>query len=735
MLVVTGSADTNLIQQWDERLRACQQARLKFEKQWLENLAFYSGRQWIITQRASNGSFQLQEQPAIDRWRVRHTSNRILRIIRTEVTKLSKEEPQFFCMPDSSEEKDRLAAMAGDSIAEFILKTRYFNRRRIEATFWAAICGTSFLKNYYDPDKLEVDGLPGKIDFEAVTAFHMFVKNLNQTDLQLQPYVMQARTMDPEEVWNSFGVELEANTESSSIFESRFLTSIGISNAKSEHTKQCYVKEVYVKKCKDFPNGAMFVYGEGKLLYVHERQDGDVIDVESEELTVGREDTQNGEAPSTDKLPLQQPVGNAGSEIDVIPPKSIHEGGVNYNHEFAYGHGNYPYAKIDHIPTGGFYSESVIKSLIPSQKEYNRTRSIQLEHRNLAAKPQWSYVKGAITPSQFNSRPGLLLAVTLGFEPPKPLEQPQFPPHLDNEISLILQDMDDISSQNEITKGRTPPGVEAASAIAYLSEENDSILHPTIQSLEDAVQETGIQVLANVHDYWDPERTVRMTSKNQYLEVREFHAKDLKPRMDFRVEAGSMAPRSVAAKQAFITELMKMGAIEPQKALRYLQMSETNKLYDEMMIDVRHAQRENVYMAHGKKLVQPDPKSVMPMEIPGLDLGGIAPPPVNIQAEKIHPMTGQTLTDEMGQPIMYDVTINPFDAHEVHIEEHQNFQKSQEYELLPPEIKQIIQDHVDEHKMEMLKEKLAMQADQTFHQEQEETVNPREQEEAPPEGM
>ena len=34
--------------------------------------------------------------------------------------------------------------------------------------------------------------------------------------------------------------------------------------------------------------------------------------------------------------------------------------------------------------------------------------------------------------------------------------------------------------------------------------------------------------------------------------------------------------------------------------------------------------------------------------------------------------------------MMYNITINPFDAHEVHIEEHQAFQKTQEYELLAP---------------------------------------------------
>src|SRR5688500_4998354 len=145
--LVVGEADTKLIEKWDQNLHICQQARLNFERQWHENMAFFFGRQWIVTTKNPQGGFSIREAPAAENWRVRHTANRILRIIRTEIAKLSKEEPQFFCMPASTEEKDRLAAMAGDAISEWIIRTKYFNKKRTEATLWASLCGTSFLKN------------------------------------------------------------------------------------------------------------------------------------------------------------------------------------------------------------------------------------------------------------------------------------------------------------------------------------------------------------------------------------------------------------------------------------------------------------------------------------------------------------------------------------------------------------------------------------------------------------
>jgi len=717
LLKAEGSADKNLVEKWNNRLKSCQEARINFEKQWHQNLAFYAGRQWIVFTKAPGGGFQYAEQASADKWRVRHTANRVLRIIRTELTKLSKEEPQWYCVPSSTDENDRLAAMAGDSISEYILRTKYFNQKRMEATFWAVICGTSFLKNYYDEAALDVDGSPGRIDFEAVPAFQAYVPNLQVTDVQAEPYFIHARTMDPEAAWSAYQVDLKPETTASTILESRFLTSLGIKQNVNNDTKLCYIKENWVKPCREFPKGAMFVTSEHKVIYVYEPiKDQEVMTPGQNGIPVMPGQLQMPGMPmptGPGNTPISNP-DNAG-ETQIIGPKSDIEGLPGYQYEYPLSHGRFPFPKIDHIPTGMFYGDSVIKNIIPLQKEYNRTRSIMLEHRNLAGKPQWGYITGSIDPKKFNSKPGLLLAVQLGFDFPKALDQPELPPNVTNELEITTKDMDDASSQYEITKGRTPPGVEAASAIAYLQEENDTTMYHTVASLEAAVQETGIQVLSNVYDFWPTDRIVNMTSKNQFMETRQFKKTDLKPIMDFRVEPGSMAPRSQAAKQAFIIELMKMGAIDSLKALRYLQMNETDKLYDEMMLDVRHVQRENIIMSQGQPLNKIDPKGQPPQQmnpVTGALMPGMGPAyKTDVQRD---PMTGEPQTDETGQPVTYNVTVNPFDDHEIHVAEHQAYQKTQEFELLPPEIQQIIQDHVDEHKQEIMKERNAVQTDQAM---------------------
>lgn len=699
-IAVVGSADQKLCEVWSNKLKQAQTSRQSYERQWHQNLAFYHGKQWIVVGRSPDGNgFVLTEAPVTDKFRVRHTANRIKRIIRQELTKLSKEEPQFGTKPASTDESDRAAAMAADAIAEYLLYSKYFNKKRTDATLWAVLCGTSFIKNWYDPNAIELDGLPGKVDFEAVTAFHLFVPYLQEPDLQKQPWAIHARVMSPEEVWNTYEKEIPPNTDvAQTLMDAKFMTALGIQSSRNKAAQMCYVKECWVRPNKEFPNGAMFVVTENQLLYCYEPPVDPTVEGPEQlgmdfNAPVGATSTLNTEPVGENEGP---PLSTTFKE----PPSAKFDlkGLMGRKYSFPYAHGKFPFAKIDHIPTGAFYADSSIKDLIPLQKEYNRTRSIMLETRNLAGKPQWSYIKGAINPQHFNSKPALLLAVNLGFEAPKPLDQPELPASIIPELDITLRDMDWSGGTNEIAQGRTPPGVEAASAIAYLQEENDTILYHTVQSLEAAVQETGSQILSLVHEYWDIDRIVTITSRNQAYEVKKFKASSLKPNSDFRVEPGSMAPRSSAAKQAFMVELLKMGipGVEPRMLFKYLQFNETNALYGEMMQDTRHAQRENMKMAEGE--------------------------PVNVRMEQsgeVDPTTGMPLqmprmgdeVNEFGEPTgeQYIITVNSFDNHEEHIKTHQGYMKTQEWELLPDDVKQIFEDHVDEHKKELVKEMMYSQ--------------------------
>lgn len=614
-----------------EQFNQADTARKSIEQQWYLNMAFYFGKQWvqwISTTTANNtGTAKLWEPPA-PRWRTRIIANKIQPMVRNELTKLTKEEPQFFVIPASSEESDIAAARAAENVAEYILAENKFNAERRKATLWACMLGNGFFKVHYDLNRKDSSGTPGFVRIESINPFHFFVPNLQEVEVQEQPYVFHATCKSVEEVEQFFGIE-DPKTDTvigSGTLENKLNSILGVK--KGEKKDQVYVREMWIKPCPKYPEGAIIWFSDSELLGM----------------------------------------------VNIWP----------------YMHNRYPFQKIDHIPVPGrFYATCSVEHVIPLQKEYNRTRSQIVEAKNRMSKPQLLAPKGSVDPRKITSEPGLVIEYSIGMGKPEPLALQNLPGYVINEQDRILRDIDDLSGQYEITKGRTPPGVEAASAIAYLQEENDSRLHHTVSSIEEATAEIGQQALSLVGQFWEEERLVRVVSKNGAYEAKKFKSADLRGNYDFRIEAGSMAPRSRAARQAFITGMMDKGHIPTQLGLRYLQMSETNRMWQDMQLDQRQAQREN------DKMATATPEVANPLD-PNLPVGE----------------DGMPMYPEQPEIPIQPLPINEYDNDQAHIIEHGNYMKTQEFELLPEPNKQIILQHFMMHKqreMQMMMQQMAGQ--------------------------
>jgi hypothetical protein len=373
------------------------------------------------------------------------------------------------------------------------------------------------------------------------------------------------------------------------------------------------------------------------------------------------------EAPPQLDPTTQQPVTTSPAKASNVV------GGDLTKSNFPYEHGEYPFAKVDHIQTGRFYAESIIKDLIPIQKEYNRSRSQAIEARNLTSKPQWKVPMGSVDIKKLTAQPGLVVEYTPGFDAPERMIPPELPAYFMQDQQANLNDLDYISNQNDVT----PPGIEAATAISYIQEENDSILMDTISSLEELVERVGYQAIMLAKQYWDPDKMVQVMSGNQVYEVMQFKQNSLPDQVDFRVQHGSMAPRSRAAKQAFILELIDKQLIPPMEGLKYLEMSETARLYDELSIDTRQADRENFKM----KNVQPQ------TQVPA---NGLQTPVGQIPGQDPN-------MPQAPMPVQSPVQVNEFDNHQAHVYCHTKFMKSQQYEQLDPTIQQLFMDHYKTH--------------------------------------
>ena len=602
-----GRAELNNLVAWGENIfQRAKRFREPFDRQWYLNLAFYFGRQYVVWMNPQNQSTARLYEPAAPTWRVRLVSNKCRPLVRNEVSKLTKEEPQSYVRPRGSDDSDLQAARAAEMISEYEMTELHYNRILRRAAFWMALTGTAFIKDSYNPDIPDPSGVLGKIVLEAVNSFHIYALETQAEDIEDQPVIIHAMAKDREWVMDQFGVDVSPDTNvSASLLEQRFLNAIGASQQSPD--MYVMVKELWVKPCRKYPEGGVLTFANNQFL----------------------------------------------QEIKGWP----------------YFHHEYPFSKIDHIQTGRFWADSTLVDIIPLQREYNRTRSQIIEAKNRMSKPQLVAVRGSIDARKVTSEPGLIIQYQPGFAAPQPLQLQSLPTYVIQEIDRVQKDIDDISGQYEIAKGRTPPGVTAASAIAYLQEENDSKLSSTTASLEEATEKVGRHILGHVHDNWNQPRLVRVLGVNQTYEVSQFTQKDIDGNTDFCVEAGSSAPRSRAARQAMLVELGTRGWIGPQQVLKYMHLVETDRMYDESLADQRQVERENC------KMLEAQPQMTLQMNPMGVMMPQQVPP----------------------QPM----PINEWDNDAAHIAGHEAWMKTQEFELSDPMVKQIALQHLMDHKARM----------------------------------
>lgn len=621
----------------------CKTARKLEENDWYIQLAFYNGYQYHDW-RSVNGRQILQEEPNPASL-PRITVNRIEPIVRTEIAKTTSGQPSASVVPASNDEDDLLAANAAEQVWQYMYDKNKFQTEVLQkAEFWRAICGNGFIKTLWDPtveikepiaeidpltmEKKVVQNVSGKGDvkYEAVSPFHLFVSDLAQEDIEQQPYIFNVYTKSVEWVKSNFANVLPKDFEPSKVTaaeieEAALMDIRGVDNVRPD---SALVIEAWIKP------GA------------------------------------------TRKLPKGGLVTIIDSEIVQMADAGI-----------PYSHGEYPFAHLHGIQTGKFYRRSVIKGLIPLQREYNRTRSQIIHAKNLMAKPQMMFQDGSVDPRKITARAGIWIPVRPGFQFPTPVPIQPLPSYVLQEVQQLASDFEDISGQHQISKGDAAPGVTAATALAYLGERDDAYLTTIFNSIEAGIEKVARQSLSLFVQYVQTERLIKTVGNDGSYDAMMLTGSDVASGTDIRIESGSALPTSKAARQSLITEWMKMGFISPNDGLRVLEMGMLKQYYNLIKIDENAAQRENLTM---KRL---DEEQVMQASMEFQNKVQMGDPSTMTQ----DPMTGEMVP--IAQPPI--VPVNDWDNHAVHVEVHNRFRKSQTFELLPEPVKEEFQRHIALH--------------------------------------
>jgi hypothetical protein len=355
-----------------------------------------------------------------------------------------------------------------------------------------------------------------------------------------------------------------------------------------------------------------------------------------------------------------------------------------YRDGFPYNHMMYPFTKFEHIPTATFYADSPIVDLSQLQKEYNGLRSEIAEAGRRMAKPQLIAPMGSIVPSKLTNEPGLVIQYKPGMAPPQPLPLSPLPQYYLDQQDRVLNDWIDISGEREVSRGDTPPGVTSGTAISYLQEASNQYLTPQFQSIEAGIEKIAVQTIELFVQYVDIPRKIRTIGADGAFDTMLLKGADIASGTDVRVEPGSSYAKSKAAQEARVMDMFAVGIIDQPAALRMLEVGGVQKVMDTMNVAERKAQRENIKM----KMLNPEDIEMARMQAVEEIMSQI--PPEMMQDPQI-------MDEIQNMPAPPLITVDDFDVHEVHIETHNKFRMSQEYEILPDEVKDQFAQHVAMH--------------------------------------
>jgi hypothetical protein len=592
------------------------------EAQWYEDIATYCGDLWSEFDVTLN---KLTE-PARPKDRVRLPVNLAQPMVRTEYSKLLKNRPMTDCLARSDTRADLNSAKVGDSVlnnyVEFELQMGRVRRQMLQ---WVLICGMGGIFVDLDPSALgdqEVliapDGSPvtdpqminaikrhyrdrkkapktapmplGELRNVALSPFQL-IYDFSKLDFNQAKWCIVSEVFDVDEVYKRWGVEVDGDKNPKpGVMDRRLIEKWDITSkpiiewSRGDTQRMVEIHRLFFEPGhRYFPDGLEMVFTDNELI----------------------EHT-----------------------------------------NFPWKHRWLPVGVAGHVPAPwSQHTMSVVRQVKPLILEISKTESQMIENRNLMGNPPWieyieSQVQGAIV-----NRPGLRIRINYmpNVPEPHPVEMPEISQYIKDLIPILKEHVLEISGQSEVSQGKVPAGARAGVTIAYLQEEDDTKLGPTVLEYEECMERVSWLQLQTIAQEYDIPRTVRIYKPHGEPEVFDFMGTMLTGIAGVRVQAGSALPRSKAAKQQFVLDLWdRRLEQDPRKVRDMLELSQGEP--DEWEKDVNQAERENRKM-----------------------------------------QLGQT------------VEVKEWHNHPAHHYQHRDYMKSPEYEELPPEIRQIFEDHDEAH--------------------------------------
>jgi hypothetical protein len=549
----------------DKVLKADSFSRVFFENNWARNVFFYAGAQWL---RKIGGRWERRNLPM---WFPRAQTNVFAEKANDLITQLlTGGRVPIAYTPASDDPADIATADVGERIREVMYAEAEADQQAHLLASWMVITGNAFGIPYFDMDEsfgMAANPNPSAPDLELSTTVPEKGTETGETEEstpiaeQFPIGALQLEICGPFEIrgdyritdvrkWRGFvrqkRYDLAWAKEHWSEYKDKIMPDAGTSNDTSQ-----YFLDLFANLTPDFAFGAGLASNSSTAGKYPKVTAYCLRELPSEEYPEGLYAVRVGK--------------NSDAIVEAGPLPTKYGAGVKKGQYFL---------PLIHwgcnIVPGRLWRKTPCDDLITLQVFRNMVEAnIRLSVQRMG-NAMWLLPKGCGV-DILTGEPGQKVdynPVSVGgtqFAKPE-----RIPADLNNVGALlgVLKEIDDamerISGTFFLQGGNAPPGVTAASALAYLGEKGQQSLSTLRTGWAQGWAEFDKMGLEIAREFWDDNRIRAVAGKNKEWAVEKFTKADIQGAVNIVVDWNALAPKSNATERATIAQLVQLGFVNPQ---------------------------------------------------------------------------------------------------------------------------------------------------------------------------
>lgn len=573
-----------------------------------------------------------------------YAANHIGRLTKGEISRLSRSRPEFEAVPTNADQRARQGCKVAQQMLEHFYDEHKLASRRYELAQWMATCGHSFYHLGWNPNAGDKHRAY-KDPFNDSILSSQHLDDEDKRMLEAMHSYTEIREGDFDfEVLSPFQVRVAMGPSKHDDMPWQIVTRLRSLDWIWEHYPEA---APYMEHDENDWSVDAHYWRRLSTLVSHAGVD---FAVRGQALSNGIEVHELWQ-PAYGRFPKGLHITFTNNHLLANEAHPLHAAGIEKCH--------YPFFPIRHtVVPGRYWGKGFVQDLLGPQEDYNKGRQQLIAQRDVMGKPQ------VITPRQAKlgltrNVQGDIWTYSLGGGSPTIHNPPAMSQANVEGARSALYDLQMISAQSEATLGMNPAGVDSGIQLARLQEQDQGVLGEPVQELETGHHWLYSQFLKLSEKFIKVPRMVQVTGTAAQVDVMFYRGLDLQGQTNIRLVPGSMMPRSKAATQEALMRLLQLGAFDhpdPEVRRNILEAFEIGGL--ERMFFQLDAQRRRARIEN-EMFRNPDFENL-----------------------------------EFGLPDVDDL-----DNHELHLEEHLNFQVGDDYEMMTPVMKQAFLAHVAKHQL------------------------------------